>query len=117
MEFSPFSVIVVSPFTVTGVVMFLFSQITLPEMVSSVLAAAAIKGSSASFPRQAERSAFSAEQMGQSRFTISSLHRSVQMQTVSSARTGAGRSVRHSTSAMNILNTRFFIRFSFRIYV
>ena len=71
MVFSPFSVIVVSPFTITGVVMFLFSQVTLPEMVSSVLAAAAIKGSSASFPRQAERSAFSAAQTGQSGLTAS----------------------------------------------
>ena len=70
MEFSPFSVIVVSPFTVTGVVMFLFSQITLPEMVSSS-AAAAIRGIACSVPLQAERSASSAEQMGQSELITS----------------------------------------------
>ena len=46
----------------------------------------------ASFPRQAEKSAFSAEQMGQSGFTISSLHRSVQIQTVSSVPLQAERS-------------------------
>ena len=49
----PFSVIVVSPCTVTGVVMFLFSQVTLPEMVSSVLAAA--------FPETADTPASTAD--------------------------------------------------------
>ena len=36
---------------------------------------------------------------------------------VSVARAGAGRSVRHRASAMNALNIRFFIRSSFEIYV
>ena len=66
MVFSPFSVIVVSPVSLTGVVMVWFSQVTSPEMVPSVLAAAAIRGVACSVPLQAERSASSAEQMGQS---------------------------------------------------
>ena len=79
MVFSPFSVIVVSPFTVTGVVMFLFSQVTLPEMVSSS-ASAAIRDIACSVPLQAERSASSAAQTGQSGSTapcsqwVSQLH-------------------------------------------
>ena len=78
MVFSPFSVIVVSPFTVTGVVMFLFSQVTLPEMVSSS-AAAAIRGIACSVPLQAERSASSAAQTGQSGLTASCSQRVSQM--------------------------------------
>ena len=70
MEFSPLSVIVVSPFNVTGVVMVRLSQVTLPEMVPSS-AAAAIRGVACSVPLQAERSASSAEQTGQSGLTAS----------------------------------------------
>ena len=69
MEFSPVSVIVVSPPSTTGVVILSPFHLTSPEMVFSVLAAAAIRGVACSVPLQAERSASSAEQTGQSGLT------------------------------------------------
>ena len=102
MVFSPISVIVVSPFTTTGVVMFLLSQVTLPEMVSSVLAAA-----------WAERAAGAGSSSGSDAASASP---SCCIEAVSSslcdsaAHAPVGRRLRHKVRARNRLNIRFFIR-------